>query len=270
MTNVLATLVGGYVVIVVVVYLVQRSLMYHPAGGLPAPSATLAPEMAVVTQTTSDSLDIVSWYAAATSGRPTLVYFHGNAGHIGDRDSKVRPYLDQGWGVLLAGYRGYGDNPGSPSEDGLYADARAALAILTERGIAPADVVVYGESLGTAVAVRMAWELAEAGAPARALVLEAPFNTMGYAAANAYPFLPARILVKDRYDSESRIAAIATPLLIFHGDRDRVVPMALGQRLFDAAREPKKSAWISGAGHNDLYDFGAAEKVLDFVHDLGR
>ena len=269
MTTVLFALLIGYASIVGVVFVIQRSLMYHPGQRLPDPAATLVPEMVAVQQATADGLTNVSWYAPATGGKPTLVYFHGNAGHIADRDSKVRPYLDIGWGVMLVGYRGYGDNPGRPTEEGLYADGRAALAALEERGLKPDKFVIYGESLGTAIAVRMAWEMARNGHPVKALVLEAPFNTMGDAAANAYPFLPARLMVKDRYDSESLINKIATPLFVIHGDRDRVVPLALGQRLFAAAQPPKNSAWVTGASHNDLYDFGAARHVIGFINSLG-
>ncbi len=265
MITILAAIVIAYAAVIGALYFAQRSLMYHPGGGLATPTASGVPEMVAITTDTEDGLRLVSWYRSAVAGRPTLIYFHGNAGAIDDRGGKVRPYLDAGYGVLLAGYRGYGGNPGSPTEAGLYADADAALNYLKGLGVRPAEMVVYGESLGSGVAVEMAYQMSVAGEPAGAVVLEAPFSSMGDAAASHYPYVPARILIRDKYQSISKINAIGAPLFIVHGDSDRVVPIALGKRLFDAASSPKDARWVRGAAHNDLYDFGAGKDVIDFV-----
>lgn len=261
-----ATVGGFYVVFVVVLFVFQRSLIYHPHDETPDPAAYGVPEMQVVFLDTADGLTLRSWYRPNADRRPTIVYFIGNGGHIGHRADKVRPYLDAGYGVLLAGYRGYGGNEGSPSEAGLFADGEAALAFLEAQGVDRASVVVYGESLGTAVAVQLAGR-AGGGPRFGAVVLEAPFTSMADAAAYHYPYVPARYLVRDRYDSLSRIGGLSAPLLVVHGEDDRTVPPAQGRRLFAAAPAPKQHAWIAGAGHNDLYDHGAAAVILRFIDE---
>ena len=220
------------------------------------------PEMEVVKLATADGLELSSWYRPADGDRPTIVYFHGNGGHIGYRGAKVRPYLDAGFGVLLVSYRGYGGNPGSPDEEGLYADGRAAMAFVAARGVPPERTVLCGESLGTGVAVHIAAEQARASQPVGALVLEAPLSSAADVGAHHYPWAPVRWLMKDRFDSKAKIAAVGTPVFVFHGERDRVVPIRFGRALFDAAIDPKESLWIPEAGHENLEVSGV---VIDFL-----
>jgi len=246
-------------------FFAQRSLMYQPGHDLRAPADSGLPEMQSVRRTTPDGLELQSWFHAADAGRPVIVYFQGNAGHIGDREFKVRPFLDAGYGVMLVGYRGYGGNPGSPSEAGLYSDAETALGYLVAQGGDPRDWVLFGESLGTGIAVEMAKRLADGGTPVGAVVLEAPFSAMGDAAQSHYPWLPAKWLVRDRYRTIDKIATISAPLMIYHGDADRVVPFALGRRLFERAREPKTFTRFDGARHNDLYEHGAVDAIMAFL-----
>ena len=229
MTNLIATVTGVYVVIVAALFVFQRNLMYYPDTTVPSPAASGVSEMEAVSLATDDGLRLLAWYRAAVEGRATVVYFHGNGGHLGHRGDKVRPYLDAGLGVLLVSYRGYAGNPGSPTEDGLYADGRAALDFLAERGVGPAGVVLYGESLGSGVAVELAHRRA-ASEPVAAVVLESPFSTVPDVAQAHYPFVPARWMVKDRFDSVAKIAAIGAPLLILHGVRDRVSPISARPR----------------------------------------
>jgi len=266
MMSILAGLMAAYLGLVGLLYVAQRNLMYHPGSAVGTPAQSAVPEMRAVQVSTADGLNLTSWYVAARAGKPTVVYYQGNAGTVADRDWKVRPYVDQGYGVFLLGYRGYGGNPGSPSEDGFYADAAAGLAFLEANGVPPAQWVLYGESLGTGIAVEHAHRQAGKGAPGGALVLEAPFTSMGDAAAGHYPYVPARTLVRDKYDSAAKIAAVRTPVFIFHGERDGVVPQKLGKALFEMAKSPKQSNWIAGAGHNNLYDFGAAKAVIEFIN----
>ena len=264
MTNLIATVIGVYIVFVAALYVFQRNLMYHPDSIVPSPAASGVSEMEVVSLVTDDGLRLLAWYRPAAEKRATVVYFHGNAGHIGNRGDKVRPYLDAGLGVLLVSYRGYAGNPGTPTEEGLYADGRAALGFLAERGIGPGGVVLYGESLGSGVAVDVARQQA-ASEPVAAVVLESPFSSIADVAQTHYPFVPARWLVKDRFDSVAKIAAIGTPLLILHGGRDRVVPQRFGRRLFAAAAQPKENRWFDEAGHSDLYSHGAAQVATAFI-----
>ncbi len=250
-----------YVLMLATLFVVQRKLIYFPDRSAPVPADHGVPEMSIVRLATEDGLELAAWYRApAGGGGAVVVYFHGNAGHIGGRGDKVRPYLDAGYGVLLLGYRAYGGNPGKPSEQGLYSDARAALGFLAGEGVASERLVLYGESLGTGVAVRMASERRVA-----AVVLEAPFTSATDVGAARFPFAPVRLLARDRFDSLSRIAAVGAPVLVLHGERDTTIPVAFGRRLLAAAVEPKEGRFYPGAGHADLYDFGAAEAVIDFL-----
>jgi hypothetical protein len=253
----------AYAAFAAIMYVMQRSLMYFPDRQPLQPAQAGLPEMQIVRFGTADGLELMAWYRPASGERPTIVYFHGNGGNIAGRGYKVKPYLDAGYGVMLAEYRGYGGNPGSPHEAGLYADGRAALDWLAVQGVSPERLVIYGESLGSGVAVQLARERAPA-----ALVLEAPFSSAVDVAASAYWFLPVRWLIKDRFDSVAKIGAVRAPLLLIHGERDHVVPVRFGRRLFDAAAEPKEAIFLPQGGHNDLPDHGLMPAVLEFLEGL--
>ena len=255
----------GYLMLVAGLYVVQRQLLYLPDRSIPSPTASGVPEMGEVTLQTGDGLRLVAWYRPATQRRTTILYLHGNGGHIGYRGERVRPFIDGGFGVLLVEYRGYGGNPGRPSEAGLMSDARAALAFLDGAGVPSAETVLYGESLGSTVAVAIAAERAAGGRPVAALVLEAPLSSVSDVAAYHYPWMPVRWLLKDRFEAEARIADVGAPVLVVHGDADDIVPIRFGRALFEAAQEPKEAAWILGGGHEDLAQFGLGRMVLSFL-----
>lgn len=239
----------GYAAIVGALFVGQRSLLYQPFGELGQPADSGLPEMAAVRAPTADGHDNLAWFAAPRrEGAPTVVFFHGNACNLSCWSYKARAFIDAGFGMMLAGYRGYEGNAGTPSEAGLFADARGALDWLAARGIAGRDLVLYGESLGSGVAVRMASERQVA-----AVILEAPYTTIPDVAASMLPFVPVHWLVLDRFDSVSRIAALRVPLLVVHGDRDTLIPSRLGRALFAAAPEPKRALWIAEGGHSDLW-----------------
>lgn len=266
MINVFVAAGVFYVAVVVLMYAMQRNLMYFPDSRKPFPAASGMPDMREVSITTEDGLILLAWAAPpGTQGMPTVVLFHGNAGNIGHRGFKARLFLDAGFGLVLAEYRGYGGNPGEPSEEGFYADGRAVMAALPSLGVPSNQVVLYGESLGTGVAVKMAAEAAQAGTPVAALVLEAPFTSTADTGAVHYPFLPVHLLMKDRYASIERIADVSAPVFVVHGEQDRTVPQKLGRQLFEAAQEPKEALWLATAGHNDVFEHGAGPAVIDFL-----
>jgi fermentation-respiration switch protein FrsA (DUF1100 family) len=258
-----ATALAVYAAVVALAYVFQRSLQYFPDRSAPSPAAAGVPAMAAVEAASADGTRLVGWYRAAEAGRPTIVYFHGNGGNIADRAFIVRPWLDRGIGVVLFNLRGYGGSGGSPSESGWFMDGAAALAFARARGVPPERLVVFGESLGSGVAVKVAAEHAIA-----ALILQAPFTSAADVAQHHYPFLPARWLIKDRYDSAARIGALRAPLLIVHGEADAVVPAGFGRALLAAAPEPKRGLFIAGAGHNDVPMRGGADAVLAFLAAL--
>ncbi|MBT3764536.1 MAG: alpha/beta hydrolase [Rhodospirillaceae bacterium] len=265
MISIVSSLLGAYLVFVIALFALQRSMIYHPGSAPPSPTQMRVPEMKVVSASTADGLELSGWFAPPKPEKPLIVLFHGNAGSVADRAFKARRYMDWGYGVLLAEYRGFGGNPGNPSEEGLYADARAWLKFADDQGLGPDNLVIYGESLGSGPAVRMAWEFAKQNTPVAALVLEAPYTTLADVAQHHYPIVPAQWLVRDRFNSAAIISEINTPLIIVHGTLDGTVPVKFGQALFNAASEPKTAHWIKLAGHNNLYDSPAAEVIDGFL-----
>jgi len=249
-----------YVGIAALLFVFQRNLLYFPDSEKPSRAQYGVGEMEEVVLTTDDGLELFSWYQAADEGRPTIVFFHGNAGSVGSRGFKVQPYLRQGIGVLLLEYRGYGGNPGRPDEQGLYHDARAALSFLASRGVGSKSIVLYGESLGSGVAVQMAFE-GQGGA----IILETPYTSMSDVARHHYFWLPVQWLVRDRFESKKKIGRVSLPLLVLHGVDDGTVPFKFGKALFELAQEPKTLSVFEGGGHNNLYEYGAAQSVVEFL-----
>lgn len=224
----------------------QRRMIYFPSPGpVPAAAAVLPGGRDVVLQT-ADGIRLGAWYFPAGSDRAVLVC-NGNGGDRSGRAPLAAALVRAGYSVLLFDYRGYGGNPGRPSESGLAADARAAQTWLAgQPGVDPDKIAYFGESLGAAVAVGLA-----AQRPPAALVLRSPFTSLADVAAVHYPWLPVRRVLLDRYPSIERIGSLTAPLLVVAGDRDDIVPVELSRRLYDAAPQPKRFVLVSGAGHND-------------------
>ena len=264
MLNIIYVVIGIYAALIGGMYVFQRNLIYFPSTETPDRAQAGVPDMRDVTLKTEDGLSLLSWYKEAQPGQRTVVLFHGNAGHIGHRGYKARLFIDAGLGVFLAEYRGYGGNPGKPSEEGFRADARAALTFLIQENVDLSRVVLYGESLGTGVAVQLATDKKTRNS-IKSLVLESPFTSISDIAAHHYPFVFARQLVKDSFDSLSRIGRYSGDLFVIHGENDRTVPISFGKKLFAAAREPKQAHWIPGAGHNDVFQPETARLVIDYL-----
>lgn len=253
-----------YAITLAFLYFNQRNLLYFPDRTRPNPADHGAEGVQIITVKTADGLTLEGWYFPPRIGKKVIVHFHGNASTAAARMPRLRPFIESGYGVLLAEYRGYGGNSGAPTEAGLYEDARAYLKFLLESKKLPKDrIVLYGESLGSGVATQMATEF-----PAAALILEAPFTSVTEVAQKIYFYVTVARLLKDRFESIKKIASINMPLLIVHGDRDRTVPIEFGQKLFDAAREPKQFELITGATHDDLYDHDAAARIIRFMDKL--
>jgi fermentation-respiration switch protein FrsA (DUF1100 family) len=256
----------AYVVGLAILFALQRQLLFP--GGKEPPSlkrAGLVGLMEPIEITTADGLTLLAWYHKAQNpDSPLILLLHGNGGTIEIRAAKAKTYIDAGYGVLMPEYRGYGGNPGSPSEDGLYADGRAALAFAAAQGVAPGRVVLLGESLGTGVAVQMAVEQRVA-----ALVLQAPYSSIADVAQADFPLLPVWWLVRDRFDSVDKIARVGVPLLVVHGERDEVVPVRFGRALFAAASEPKEALWLPGSGHGVIGQHAVDAAVVDFLERKG-
>lgn len=229
--------------------LFEKKLIYFPQRELDLTPADLGLPHQEVTLRAEDGVRLHGWFLPVREAALVVLVCHGNAGNISHRlDRALLLQAKLGLSVFLFDYRGYGKSEGRPDEAGTYRDARAAYQHLIDGGLAPERVVLFGESLGAAVAVQLALEKQVA-----ALVLESPFTSIADMAKAVYPFLPLGRLVRTRYDNLAKISSIRAPLLILHGTRDRTVPFEQGERLFRAASGPKRFFAIPGAGHNDTF-----------------
>ncbi|MFH1046306.1 MAG: alpha/beta hydrolase [Candidatus Omnitrophota bacterium] len=235
-------LVGAAILLGYAKYIELHGL-YYPTREIEATPASLKLPFEEIFLTSEDKLRIHGWFVPAVNARYTLLFCHGNGGNISHRLDKILLFNQLGLNVFIIDYRGYGKSEGRPSEQGFYRDARAAYSYLMRRGFAPGELILYGESLGTAVVIELAQQR-----QARALVIEGAFSRGKDMAKVVYPFLPA-ILVNS-YDSLARISNIAIPKLFFHSKGDEVVPFRLAEKLFQAAPEPKYFSELTG-GHND-------------------
>ena len=248
-----------YVGLATVLYVTQRSLMYFPDTVHVTPAQAGLLEAEEVALTAADGVGITVWHIAPKNGKPVILYFHGNGGALHYRVERFKKLTAEGIGLVALEYRGFGGNAGSPSERGLIADAEAAYAFAAARYPAK-QIVVWGESLGSGVAVAIAAEK-----PVGRVILEAPFTSTAAVASIRYWYMPVRLLMKDQFHSDERIGKVTAPLLILHGFQDRTVPYAMGEQLFDLANQPKHIVKFLDGGHEDLDANGALNAVARFL-----
>lgn len=228
----------------------ENQFLYFPTRELIATPASYGLDAEELALTAEDGVSLHGWWIRGR-GQRAVLFFHGNAGNVADRLDRAKIFNDRfGLDVFLVDYRGYGKSGGSPSEEGLYRDSRAVHAAALARGFRPEDVLLFGESLGSAVAVQLAL-----GRESGGVVLETPFLSVQAMARVHYPFVPS-FLIRSRFDNEAKISAVAAPKLLLVAGRDEIVPPAQGRRLFELAAEPKTLFVIPGAGHNDTYTTG--------------
>jgi uncharacterized protein len=260
----LAVVSGGILVLLVLLWVGQRSLIYLPGGAVPSTDAVLPGATEVVLRT-DDGLELGAWHLAAPDGAHTVLVAPGNAGNRAARAPLAQGLRERGLGVLLLDYRGYGGNPGRPTEDGLARDVRAARRHLVEEaGVADRDLVYYGESIGAAVAVELAVEHPPAG-----LLLRSPFTSLADAAAVHYPILPVGLLLRDRFEVVEHVAEVDVPTVVVLGTADRIIPPEQSRRVAEAAAGPVRVVEVEGADHNDLVLLGGDE-LLDAVAALSE
>jgi fermentation-respiration switch protein FrsA (DUF1100 family) len=244
----------------------QRRLIYFPSPGPVPPAGAMLPDGQDVVLETDDGIRLGAWYFPVPGGGPAVLVCNGNGGDRSGRVELAAALNRMGLSVLLFDYRGYGGNPGKPSEDGTAADARAAQAWLAAQpGVE--KIVYFGESLGAAVAVGLAVDAppaASVNTPPAAVILRSPFTSLPDVGAMHYPWLPVRWLLTDRYPSIERIGSVHVPVMVIAGDRDDIVPEALSRRLYDAAKEPKRYVLVPGVGHNDR-ELQDGRQMLDSI-----
>jgi fermentation-respiration switch protein FrsA (DUF1100 family) len=254
---------GLYLAAGAAMYFLQRTFIYFPDPQRMAPADAGLADVSERTIETADGEKIIVWYAPAKPGQPTLLYFHGNGGALETRRDRIRKYMNRGRGIFMMSYRGYSGSTGTPTEAANVADAKLAYQALVKEGVQPDDIILYGESLGSGVAVQVAREN-----PAQGLILDSPYTSLADIGAQVYWWLPVRWLMSDTYDSRRYIADLKLPLFILHGAEDEVVPAAMGQELYERANAPKEIAVLPGAGHNDHWQFGSFDKINDWIDRL--
>jgi len=229
-------------------FLFQARLVFLPSRTLAASPARIGLDYEDVWLQTADGIRVHGWYIPQPQARGTLLFFHGNAGNIGDRLESIGIFHRLGLNTLIIDYRGYGKSEGTPGEKGSYSDAEAAWRHLVDaRRIPPQKVVIFGRSMGGGVASWLAARVAPAG-----LILESTFTSVPDMAAKVYPFFPVRLLARIRLDAKASLPGVHAPVLVIHSADDEIVPIAHGRSLFDAAPEPKRFLELRG-GHNDAF-----------------
>lgn len=263
MLNLLLSLAGIFALIVIVGRLLHRYFIYIPDPTRVAPEASGLSGVEEVVFKAADGTKLVAWHLPARGAKPTLLYFTGNSGNVANRAGKIRTIAADGYGVFMLNYRRYGGSEGRPSESRITADAVSAYDTLRGLGVAPHDIVAYGESLGTAVATRLSLQRHVEG-----LVLEAPFTSIVDVGKLMWKYFPLDLIMADQYRTIERIGAVTAPVFIVHGGRDAVIPLDQARHVFHMAAEPKTMVVVPQAGHNDLFERGAWEKVRFFLESL--
>ena len=253
-------LAGGYLGLLALMFFAQRSLMYFPERVRTAPAAAGFPEAQEIWLDAADGERVIVWHVPPRGDRPVVLYFHGNGGSLRLRVDRFRRIAADGVGLVALSYRGYGGSSGTPTEQGLIEDARAAYAYADEHY--PGRIALWGESLGTGVAVALAAEK-----PVTRIILDAPYTSTVDVAAAIYWFLPVRPLMKDQFRSDERIKSVKVPVLILHGEADQVIPIRYGERLLAMIPGEKRLVRFPGGYHGDLDRLGAANEALAFLRE---
>lgn len=249
-----------YVLIGLAAWLAQRRLMYFPNPARVPPTAAGLSGFREEVLRTPDGAELVVWRSPPRGQQPTLLYFHGNAGGLVNRAQRFAAYQAAGLGIFAMSYRSYSGSTGHPSERANIRDAHQAYATLVADGVAPGNIVLYGESLGSGVVVALA-----ADRPVGAVVLDAPYTSIVDVAARQYFWLPVRPLLFDRYESATRIGRVTAPVLVLHGSLDSLIPLDMGRKLYARANEPKQLIVFDRGHHADLDQHGAVERVVRWL-----
>jgi len=247
-----------YVGLAALMYFAQRSLMYFPETIRTPPAAAGLPQAQEVVLDTADGHKVIAWHVPPRDGKPVVIYFHGNGGSLRLRVDRFQRIAAAGVGLVALSYRGYGGSSGRPTEDGLIEDARAAYAYAVAHH--PQRIALWGESLGSGVAVALAAE-----SKVDRIILDAPFTSTVDVAAAIYWFLPVRLLMKDQFRSDQRIKSVKVPVLILHGEADEVIPISYGERLYEMIPGEKRMVRFPGGYHVDLDRHGGADAALKFL-----
>ena len=252
-----------YVSVLVILFIFQRNLMYHPSENNYF-GDKLEVNIEKVNIKTSDNINLLGWFHKKDLNKfKTIVYFHGNAGTLDNRIHKLNHFKDMEVNFLIIAWRGFNGNKGKPNEKGLYIDGLSAVNWIINQGVKEQNIILYGESLGTGIATEIAQQKNFAG-----VILETPFTSMVAAAKKFYPYLPVSLLLKDRYENNKKIKNINIPLLVMHGEKDTIVPFSMGKKIYNLANEPKYYYFTKHDNHMMEYDDQLLNVLEDFIKGL--
>jgi len=256
----LSSLIIAYIVLIIFIYFYQRNLLYHPSENN-YQNDKIQFNYDEIFIKVNDEIHLKSWIIKKDFKKlKTLLIFHGNAGHLSNRIYKLNELYKLDINILLISWRGFSGNKGSPTEKNLYQDAEASIQWLNEQGANNNQIILYGESLGSGVAVEIGKEN-----NFNSIILESPFTSIENSAKIYYPYLPVKLLLKDRYDSINKIKMINTPILIMHGKKDDVVPFSMGKELFEKANSPKHSYFTPDDDHMMEFNSSLLQKIKNFI-----
>ena len=252
-----------YLALLVFLYFYQRNLLYHPnENNYSGNNLTVKVEKVIIQ--TPDNLKLNGWFHKKNlSDYKTIIYFHGNAGTLDNRIHKLNYFKDIDVNFLIIAWRGFSGNQGKPTENGLYTDGKSAVNWVLEQGVKQENIVLYGESLGTGVALEIVQNKNFAG-----IILETPFTSMVAAAQNFYPYIPVSLLLKDRYENEKKVMSTNIPIMVMHGEKDTIVPFSMGKRIFELANDPKYSYFTKYDNHMMDYDDQFINALKKFLKSL--
>ena len=252
-----------YFSILILLFIFQRNLMYHPNENNYY-GEKLEVEIEKVKIRTSDNINLLGWFHKKNlENNKTILFFHGNAGNLENRINKLNHFNDLNVNFLIIAWRGFSGNDGNPTENNLYTDGKSALEWLKNNGVDENNIIIFGESLGTGIATEIAQKGNFAG-----LILETPFTSMVEAAKNFYPYIPVGLLLKDKYENQKKIKSINIPVLVMHGEADKIVPFWMGKKIFDLANNPKYSYFTKDDDHMMEYDSNLVSMLNDFLKRL--
>ena len=252
-----------YFLVLVFLYFYQRNLLYHPNENNYSEDKILV-DIENVKIKTSDNIELLGWYHEKNlKDFKTLIFFHGNAGSLENRIHKLNHFRDMNINFLIIAWRGFSGNNGNPSEQGLYEDGKSAIDWLIKKGVSEKNLILYGESLGTGVATHLAQNKNFAG-----VILETPFTSMIDAAKKFYPYIPVKLLLKDKFENYKKIKNINSPILIMHGEADQLVPFSMGEKIYEIANEPKYSYFTKYDNHMMEYDENLVLALKSFFKSL--
>ena len=252
-----------YFLLLIFLYFYQRKLLYHPNVNSYTEVNSLIPKIEKIDITTSDNLHLVGWFHKKDISKKTILFFHGNAGSLENRIYKLNYFENFDVNFLIIAWRGFSGNLGKPNEKGLYDDAKSAVDWLNSIGIKEEKIILYGESLGTAVAIEIAQNRNFAG-----IILESPFTSMVEMGKEYYFFFPVGLLLKDRYESVNKIKNVHSPLLVMHGKKDTIVPFKMGKKIYNSANPPKFYYFSEYDDHMMDYNNLLLNRIKTFIQSL--